>query len=148
VNTNHNGTIPTNPYTPTTISYKNEDYTTRVGGEITGGYEIKYQDSCNEETAASGQKFKVKIDYTDPKNPVESIIGVVSTVGNKSGTDATTVTGTNQNPGSSEHKPYGTDCNDNNIVSGYGFNDSIEISGGLTASNRERGAAIRYGNVS
>jgi len=29
-----------------------------------------------------------------------------------------------------------------------GFNDSIEISGGLTASNRERGAAIRYGNVS
>ena len=84
----------------------------------------------------------VAVTYNHPNDYTgDDEIKVVSTLitegnGGKKGTDsATNVTG------------YGTDGNGIDIVQGSGLPKSISI-GGSEVSNVERGAAIRYGNVS
>jgi hypothetical protein len=119
---NTSNTVPTNPVSGSVVS------------------DVWSIDKLTKTTTYSDGRT-VAVTYNYPYDDTEHEIKVVSTLitegeGGKKGTDsATNITG------------YGTDGNGIDIVQGSGLPKSISI-GGSEVSNVERGAAIRYGNVS
>ena len=127
INTYNDGLIPTNPYDNSTGH----------------GTDSKFEVSVSSDTDESNYNAEQRtIVYSDGSTLV---INYSVSKGERGSETSRTITPPSTN---GSEKSYGTDARGNTIVNGKGLPTSIDIRGGSTISNVERGQGIRYGNVS
>ena len=159
-NVNINPTVPTNPYKEDSNSKlyiePTEEYVLTQHPEIAEDMVPGSHLNITVDTSSSGN-FNINGEYTVSYNSKSEQIGKVLTFydapTNRTGTGTDSATNIKVNPNESASSPqtatanFGTDGNSITIVQGSGLPKNVVING-ERVSNVERGASIRYGNVS